>query len=92
MVVWVKERNVLPETPRSEKLSNDVNSLVLIIDPRVVEPDDITVLQRFQKTHFRVEPLQGVRRLQDIIYSDLIPRDLNPINFIEGLVTGISSS
>jgi hypothetical protein len=41
--------NSLPQTPRSEQLCYQVDGLVLIIYPRIIELDNIFMFQRFQQ-------------------------------------------
>jgi hypothetical protein len=46
-----------PETSRREQLCDDINSLILVINPRIIKLHNISMLERLQKMNFSVEPV-----------------------------------
>lgn len=83
---------VLSQTAGVKQLRDDIESLLLIIDPRVVVFHDIRMLQGFQKVDLRIQPLQVIGGLQSIINPNLVPSYLNSVHLIKCLVAIISIS
>lgn len=65
-----RERDLQPETTRGEKLGDHVNSLVLLVDPRVEEFDDVFVFKSFEEVNLGIEPFKLTRHLHNVFDAD----------------------
>lgn len=64
-----KRIHLQPETTRGEKLGDHVNSLGVLVDPRVKEFDDVIMFKGFKEMNLRIEPFELTRHLHNIFYA-----------------------
>lgn len=81
-----RENHLLPQCTRRENLSNEVDIFGLRVHPRIVELDDVFMLQGFEQVDFWVKALKILWTLQDILHFDLIPGDFYTVHFIKSSV------
>ncbi len=80
---------VLPQRPRREELGDEVHGEVLLVEPAVEEAHDVLVLQLLQHADLGKEPLALPRRHHQVVDLDLVPRDLDAVGLVKGLVDGL---
>lgn len=81
-----REIHLLPQGTRRENLSDEIDIFGLRVHPRIVELDDVFMLQGFEQVDFWVKALKILWTLQDILHFDLIPGHFYAVHFIKSSV------
>mmetsp|Transcript_17782 Transcript_17782/g.53545 ORF Transcript_17782/g.53545 Transcript_17782/m.53545 type:complete len:298 (+) Transcript_17782:4301-5194(+) len=77
---------VLAQGARSEQLSDEVDAVVLGVQPGVVETHDIFVLQLLEHPDLREQAISLLLAVHQLHNSDLVPSDFCALLLIEPLV------
>lgn len=88
-LVYENKKTELPQTPGGEQLGDHVDSGGGIIDPIIVQLDNIVVLEGLEQVNLRVQLLQLLRRLHNVLRADPVPRNLNSVHFVKRFVPAI---
>mmetsp|Transcript_3161 Transcript_3161/g.5419 ORF Transcript_3161/g.5419 Transcript_3161/m.5419 type:complete len:237 (-) Transcript_3161:439-1149(-) len=83
---------VLAQRAAGEQLSDEVNSEVLVVQPRVKESHDVLVLELLQNADLGEQALPIRRRGHQVVHLDLVPGHLQPILIVKSLVHCLEGS
>lgn len=87
--MYENKKTELPQTPGGEQLGDHVDSGGGIIDPIIVQLDYIVVLQGLEQVNLRIQLLQLLRRLHNVLRADPVPRNLDSVHFVKRLVSAL---
>jgi len=74
---------VLPQISTGADLSDEVQSVVLLIPPNTVEGYDVFVGQASEQSHLRVKPFHHCRVITEVPQFHLVPSHLYPLFLIK---------
>ncbi|WVY90552.1 hypothetical protein V8G54_036066 [Vigna mungo] len=67
---------ILPQITTGTNLSDEIQSVTLVIPPDIVKCDDVFVGQASEQPHFRVKPIHHGRIITEIPQLHLVPSHL----------------
>lgn len=77
---------VVPQIPRRAHLSDEIQSVGLIVGPHMIQLNDVLVLQRTEQPDFREEAVDHRTVLAEFHQTDLVPGHFNPFLLIKSAV------
>jgi hypothetical protein len=78
---------VLAQAPRRADLGDEVEHAGVAVEPHLVEPDDVAVVERAEEAHLGVEPVHHARvAVRQRAQPDAVPRHLDAFLLVEAAV------